>query len=62
MEQNYINDMINNMTNVRVYTINGYQLRGRIMDQSSDVLIIKADKVEKLVYKHAISTIEPVTE
>ena len=62
MEQNYINDLINRLTNVRVYTINGYQLRGRIVDQSSNAIIMKVDKVERLIYKHAISTIEPVSE
>ena len=62
MEQNYINDMINQRTNVRIYTTNGYQLRGRILDQSSNAIIMKVDKVERLIYKHAISTIEPVSE
>lgn len=62
MEQNYINDLINSRANVRVITINGYQLRGRILDQSSNAIIMKVDKVERLIYKHAISTIEPVSE
>ena len=62
MEQNFINDLINSRANARVITINGFQIRGRIVEQNAEAVIIKADKVEKLVYKHAISTIEPVSE
>lgn len=62
MEQNYINQLINSRANARVITINGFQIHGRIVDQNAEAVIIKANKVEKLVFKHAISTIEPVVE
>lgn len=62
MEKNHIEGLINDRTYVKVFIVNGYQLRGRIIDQSDKAIILKADKTEKLIYKHAISTIEPVEE
>ena len=63
MEQNYINRLINSRATVRVIVSNGFQLRGRIVDQSDKAIILKGgDRVEKLIYKNMISTIEPCAE
>ena len=63
MDQNFINQLINGRTTVKVIVTNGFQLRGRIVDQSDKAIIIRrGDKVERLIYKHAISTIEPAAE
>ena len=41
------------------YLTNGIKLQGRVVDYSQYVIIL-GDKVQQLVYKHAISTVMPV--
>lgn len=56
----YIDEAINSASTMRVITMNGYQMCGKIIGDFADHIIIKSDGKKKMVYKHAISTIEPV--
>lgn len=62
MEHTFIGDLIRGKAHVRVIVTNGYQMTGRILDHSDRAILIREDGgVEKMVYKHAISTIEKTT-
>ena len=62
MEHTFIGGLIRGKAHVRVIVTNGYQMTGRIKDQDDRAVLIKEDGgVEKLVYKHAISTVEQTT-
>lgn len=48
---------------VIVYLVNSFQLKGFITGYDSKVIIlVSADGKEHMIYKHAISTIEPGRE
>lgn len=57
MAENFINEQIRRKSVVTVYTTNGFQLRGVIVYDNQDNIIIMNKGVRNLVYKHAISTI-----
>lgn len=46
-------------SNVVVFLMNGYQMRGTIGGFDSFVVILLTDGKQQIIYKHAISTIVP---
>lgn len=45
---------------VTVITINGFQMVGKIIDHDDKAIVVLCGNAKKLVFKHAISTIEPL--
>ena len=41
MEQNFINQLINSRKQVKVIVNNGFQMRGRILDQNDKAIIVR---------------------
>lgn len=46
-------------TNVTMFLMNGYQLRGTIAGFDPFVVVLISDNKQQVIYKHAISTITP---
>ena len=46
---------------VTVFLVNGFQMRGVITGFDSFVVILESDGKQQMLYKHAISTIVPVS-
>lgn len=46
-------------TNVTMFLMNGYQLRGTIAGFDQFVVVLMSDNKQQVIYKHAISTITP---
>lgn len=46
-------------TNVTMFLMNGYQLRGTIAGFDPFVVVLMSDSKQQVIYKHAISTITP---
>lgn len=44
---------------VTVFLMNGFQIRGMILDHDDAVLVLEADGKQQIIYKHAVSTIIP---
>ena len=42
-----------------IYTMNGFQVKCRIIDYDRFTILVDSDGVEKMLYKHAVSTIQP---
>lgn len=59
MRYSYIDTYINNQNTVNIITLNGYQMLAKILVEESDYIVILCGGKEKMVFKHAISTIEP---
>lgn len=59
MEEGYIETCIVNQNSVNIITLNGYQMFAKILVEENDYIVILCGGKKKLVYKHAISTIEP---
>ena len=60
MPDTYIEEVMKGRVSVTVYTVNGYQLKGTIFSECDNYIVLLSNGKKKLVYKHAISTIEPV--
>lgn len=50
-----------NRTSVTVFLVNGFQMRGVVTGFDSFVVILESDGKQQMLYKHAISTIVPVS-
>lgn len=59
MPDTYIEECVRSGHKVRLYTTNGFQIVGTLVHEDSDTVVIHADGRNKLVFKRAISTIEP---
>ena len=59
MKDSYIAECINNRNCVNVITMNGYQMVCKILREEPDYIVVSCCDKKKLVFKHAISTIEP---
>ncbi|WNX84401.1 RNA chaperone Hfq [Agathobaculum sp. NTUH-O15-33] len=44
---------------VTIYLTNGFQIRGVITGYDNNVIIVKSNETQEMIYKHAISTIVP---
>lgn len=60
LQNNLLNYVRKNEIPVIVYLTNGFQLRGKVLGFDNFTIIIEENDKEKLIYKHAISTIETV--
>ena len=55
----FIEECVTLCVDVVLYTTNGYQMHGKIVDESDTYIVFKENGKRKMVYKHAISTIAP---
>lgn len=60
MEREYLMGLFRAGRPVRIFVSNGFQLRGRISDVGEAGLILECEEKEKLIFYHAISTVEPM--
>ena len=59
MQEGYIETCIINQNTVNIITLNGYQMFAKILIEETDHIVSLCGGKKKLVFKHAISTIEP---
>lgn len=59
MKDGYIETCIINRNAVNVITMNGFQMVCKILEEEADHIVVLCNGKKKLVFKHAISTIEP---
>jgi host factor-I protein len=53
----YLANVRKNRSNVTMFLMNGYQLRGMITGYDSFTVVLNSDGRQQVIYKHAISTI-----
>lgn len=58
-ETKILTELINRKIHCTIFTINGFQLRGRVIAADEKMICVEVDGKQNLVYKHAISTIAP---
>ena len=61
MKDGYIETCITNRNAVNVITMNGFQMVCKILEEEDGYIVVLCNGKKKLVFKHAISTIEPQT-
>jgi len=48
-------------TPLTVFLVNGFQMRGTVTGFDSFVVVLESDGKQQMIYKHAISTIVPLS-
>lgn len=59
LQDRFLNQARRDRTPVTVFLINGFQLRGTILSFDQFAVLILSENRQNLIYKHAISTIQP---
>lgn len=59
IQDQFLNQCRKDNTNVTVFLLNGFQLRGQIKGFDNFTVLFESEGKQQLVYKHAISTFAP---
>jgi len=59
LQEVFLNQVRRGKTAVTVFLVNGFQIRGFVTGFDNFTVILDTDGRQQLVYKHAISTIQP---
>ncbi len=59
MPDTYIEECCIARRSVKIITINGFQMVCKIIEHDAESIVVLCGNAKKLVFKHAISTIEP---
>ncbi|MCD6238991.1 MAG: RNA chaperone Hfq [Thermotogae bacterium] len=59
LQDKLLNTLRINKVEVKIYLVNGFQIRGIIRSFDNFTLLIENGKQQTLLYKHAISTLVP---
>ena len=62
LQDQFLNIARRNKIPLTVYLTNGFQFKGIVKGFDSFTVILEGDGKQNLVYKHAISTIIPLTQ
>lgn len=61
IQDGFLNQLRRDNVAVTVYLVNGVQIKGYIRSFDNFTVIIESDSRQMMVYKHALSTIAPIT-
>ena len=59
LQEVFLNQVRRSKNLVTVFLVNGFQIRGIVTGFDSFTVVLDSDGRQQLVYKHAISTIQP---
>lgn len=59
IQSKYLDNAKRRQTPMTIYMMNGFQVKGKIKDFDRFTIIIECDGREKMLYKNAVSTIQP---
>ena len=59
LQDRFLNQARKDRTTVTLFLMNGFQLRGTILSFDQFAVLVLSDNRQNLIYKHAISTIQP---
>lgn len=58
----FLNKVRKENVGITVFLINGYQIKGTVKGFDNFTIVLVSQDQQQLIYKHAISTIIPVSE
>lgn len=62
LQDKFLNQTRRDRTPVTIFLMNGFQMRGYILSFDQFAVLILSDGRQNLIYKHAISTIQPAEQ
>lgn len=60
LQDAFLNQVRKDKILVTIFLVNGFQIRGLVKGFDNFTVIIELDGKQKLIYKHAMSTVEPI--
>ena len=60
LQDSFLNSVRRDKSQVTVFLVNGFQLRGVVRGFDSFVVLLDSEGKQQMIYKHAISTLVPV--
>ncbi|MBF8984500.1 RNA chaperone Hfq [Lutibacter sp. B2] len=58
----FLNQVRKENTTITIHLINGFQIKGIVKGFDSYTIVLENDNKQHLIYKHAVSTITPLTK
>ncbi|MGM0502589.1 MAG: RNA chaperone Hfq [Bacillota bacterium] len=59
IQDKFLNHVRKEKIQVIIYLVNGVRLKGTVEGFDDFIIMVESDKGQQMVYKHAVSTIEP---
>ena len=59
LQDRFLEELHRGKTQVTVFLMNGFQLRGTVLGYDNFALTLLSDGKQNMIYKHAVSTITP---
>ncbi len=59
LQDAFLNQVRKEKTNITVFLVNGFQIKGLVKGFDSYIIILEGDNKQQMIYKHAVSTIIP---
>jgi len=60
LQDDLLDEIVTGKITVTVFLMNGFQIKGLILDHDDAIAVLEVDGKQQIVYKHAISTIIPI--
>ncbi len=61
LQDNFLNEARRKNIPITIYLVNGFQMRGTVQGFDSFTVALLSEGRQQLIYKHAISTIQPAS-
>ena len=61
LQDTFLNRARKDNISITVFLVNGYQIKGFVKGFDNYTLVLDSEGKQQLIYKHAISTIVPIT-
>ena len=60
LQDEMLDEIVEEKIPVTLFLMNGFQLRGVILDHDDAVVVLEVESRQQIIYKHAVSTITPI--
>ena len=60
LQDELLDEIVEGKVPATIYLMNGFQLRGIILDHDDAVIVIEQEGKHQMIYKHAVSTVVPI--
>ena len=60
LQDELLDEIVEGKVLATIYLMNGFQLRGIILDHDDAVIVIEQEGKHQMIYKHAVSTVVPL--
>ena len=59
LQETFLNQVRKHKVPVTIFLVNGFQIKGQVTGFDSFTVVLSSEGRQQLIYKHAISTIQP---